>query len=63
MVRLCPYSTKTPDHRDVTEVAAPGSTDDALDLEYPWIILAIVHLGAGQYAWHKHHKVGSQISN
>ena len=37
-----------PDHRDVTEeVTAPGSTNDALDPECPWIMLTILHLGAG----------------
>ena len=41
-VELCLHSTKTPDHRDVTEdMTAPGPTDDALDPECPWIMLAI----------------------
>ena len=44
-VRLCPHSTKMPDHRDVTEeVTAPGPMNDALDLECPWIMLAICAL-------------------
>ena len=47
-VRPCPHIPKMPDYRDVNEeVSAPGSTNDALDLECPWIMLAIVHLGAG----------------
>ena len=33
-VRLCPHSTKMPDHRDATEeVTAPGSTNNVLDPE------------------------------
>ena len=44
-VRLCPYSTKMPDYRDVTgEVTVPGSTNDACDLDHPWIMLAICAL-------------------
>ena len=40
-----PTQHQMPDHRDVTEeVTAPGSTNDALDLECPWIILAICAL-------------------
>ena len=52
-----------PDHGDVTqEVTAPGPTNDGLDPECPWIMLAIVHLGARHQAWHRHHKV-DQILN
>ena len=41
-VRPCPHNTKMPDYIDVTEeVTGPGSTNDVLDPECPWTILAI----------------------
>ena len=44
-VRPCSGSTKMPDQRDITkEVTVPGSMNDALDLECPWIMLAICAL-------------------
>ena len=39
-VRPCQHSTKTPDHRDVTEeISASGSRNDVLNLESPWTML------------------------
>ena len=44
-LRPCPHSSKMPDHRDVTEeVTATSSINNALDLEFPWIMLAICAL-------------------
>ena len=44
-VRPHPHITKIPDHRYVTEEAAAScSMNNALDPEYPWIMLAICTL-------------------
>ena len=68
-VRPCPYSTKMPDHRDVTEeVTAPGSMNDVLDPEYAWTILAICALSCWTLSLDKHYEVahpesGPQLSH
>ena len=44
-VRPCPHSMQMPDHRDLTEkVTAPGPTNNVVDPECPWIMLAICAL-------------------